>query len=162
MVLDALSFSAPADVLSQLLKLGALPSQGTDAKGRAPLLLAVDQRNHFAISSLLAHKANATVLDAAGRSALSAAMAMTAWKTAEALLKAGADPQKGVDKDGHKPLLAATIAGMTSLTQDSVSEKEARVVRTQDTTCPCQVFFVKVTSSATLCNIVPMNVFDDV
>lgn len=112
LVLDALFFSAPAEVLSKLLKLGADPSQGADAKGRAPLLLAVDQRNHFAISSLLAHKANATVLDSAGRSALSAAMAMAAWKTAEALLKAGADPQKGRDKDGHKPLLAATIAGL--------------------------------------------------
>lgn len=112
LVLDALFFSAPADVLSKLLKLGADPSQGSDAKGRAPLLLAVDQRNHFAISSLLASKANATVVDSAGRSALSAAMAMAAWKTAEALLKAGADPQKGRDKDGHKPLLAATIAGL--------------------------------------------------
>ena len=111
LVLDALNFSTPADVLTKLLKLGANPSQGTDAKGRAPLLLAVDQRNQFAISSLLAHKANATVLDAAGRSALSAAMTMAAWKTAEALLKAGADPQKGRDKDGQKPLLTATIAG---------------------------------------------------
>lgn len=123
LVLDALNFSAPADVLTKLLKLGANPSQGTDAKGRAPLLLAVDQRNQLAMSSLLAHKANATVLDAAGRSALSAAMTMAAWKTAEALLKAGADPQKGRDKDGQKPLLTATIAGNAALVRHLLKAK---------------------------------------
>jgi len=125
--LDALQFSSPKDVLSQLLKLGANPSQGKDAKGRSPLLVAVDQKNHFAISLLLEYKATATVVDASGRSVLSAAIAMAAWATADALLKAGADPQQGRDKDGHKPLLAATIAGSNMNHEKSMKDEEHSV-----------------------------------
>lgn len=124
--MDALQFSSPKDVLSQLLKLGANPSQGKDAKGRSPLLVAVDQKNHFAISLLLEYKATATVVDASGRSVLSAAIAMAAWATADALLKAGADPQQGHDKDGHKPLLAATIAG-SNMNQKSMKDEQHSV-----------------------------------
>jgi len=133
LVLDALAFSASgAAVLTTLLELRASPDQGTDDKGRPALLVAVDGRMSFATNSLLTAKACATAVDRKGRSALSSAIEMAAWRVADQLLRAGADPHQGKDKKGHTPLLAATLAGNPGLVRHLLQAKASAATAGQD------------------------------
>ncbi|CAJ1459945.1 unnamed protein product, partial [Effrenium voratum] len=116
----------------QLLKLRASPNQGLDERGRPPLLVAVEKRQSFATSELLAARATATAVDPAGRSALSAAIELSAWKTADGLLRAGANPEKGIDNEGHKPLLAATMLGNAALVRHLLKAKASTAQAGED------------------------------
>lgn len=133
LILDALSLnSSLTQVLTTLLDLRALPDQGTDDKGRPALLVAVDGRMTFATNALLSAKASATAVDRKGRSALSSAIEMSAWKVADQLLRAGANPHKGLDKKGHGPLLAATLAGVPALVRHLLQAKASTASAGQD------------------------------
>jgi len=92
-------------VINLLLKYGADPNRSR-VDGESPLVLALKTTRWDVVKLLLDHKVNVNVVDKDGNPALFYSFRDQTLRTAEALLKLGADPNKTF-ADGDTPLTKA-------------------------------------------------------